>query len=338
MTKNDLINDIVTMLLPTFTNEQLEIIKSTFIVKMQNYDIHELCTLPSTEVMDNLYIFKRFSVDMLAKGLKQSTIKTYLTYIRQFFAHNNKNYREITSQDLTDYFAFLKVTTNIYGQKNTQNYISNVCRVMFVFFNWAYRKHHIETDIMRDIDRIKPKQKRKEKLTAEEVEACRDNVKDLRESALLELMLSTGMRVGEISKLRIEDIDFEKRKVEIKEGKTDNAERTVFLTIKARNSILRYLDGRTEGYLFIGRGGKDKPLDNGYINKIVRTIGERANCHCKTTVHVFRKTFATSEYQRTKNIKYVSILLGHSSSSVTEKYYLIDDMKEIEQTALAMVG
>ena len=153
---------------------------------MQNYDIHELCTLPSTEVMDNLYIFKRFSVDMLAKGLKQSTIKTYLTYIRQFFAHSNKNYREITSQDLTDYFASLKVTTNIYGQKNTQNYISNVCRVMFVFFNWAYRKHHIETDIMRDIDRIKPKQKRKEKLSAEEVEACRDNVETLRESALLE--------------------------------------------------------------------------------------------------------------------------------------------------------
>ena len=67
MTKNDLINDIVTILLPTFTNEQLEIIKSTFIVKMQGFDIHEVCTLPSTEVMDNLYIFKRFSVDMLAK-------------------------------------------------------------------------------------------------------------------------------------------------------------------------------------------------------------------------------------------------------------------------------
>ena len=101
MTKNDLINDVISSLISAFTSEQLEIIKSTFIVKMQNYDIHELCTLPSTEVMDNLYIFKRFSVDMLAKGLKQSTIKTYLTYIRQFFAHNNKNYREITSQDLT---------------------------------------------------------------------------------------------------------------------------------------------------------------------------------------------------------------------------------------------
>ncbi len=108
MTKNDLINDVISSLISAFTSEQLEIIKSTFIVKMQNYDIHELCTLPSTEVMDNLYIFKRFSVDMLAKGLKQSTIKTYLTYIRQFFAHSNKNYREITSQDLTDYFAFLK--------------------------------------------------------------------------------------------------------------------------------------------------------------------------------------------------------------------------------------
>lgn len=338
MTKNDLINDIITMLLPTFTNEQLEIIKSTFIVKMQGFDIHEVYTLPSTEVIDNLYIFKRFSVDMLAKGLKQNTIRTYLTYIRQFFAYCNKNFREVSSQDITDYFAYLKVTTNMFGQKNSQNYISNICRVMFVFFNWAYRKHHIETDIMRDVDRIKPKQKRKEKLSAEEVEACRDNVNDLRESALLELMLSTGMRVGEIANLKIEDIDFDKRRIEIKEGKTDNSERIVFLTIKARNAIQKYLNGRTDGYLFIGRSKSNKPLDNGYINKIVKTIGERANCHCKTTVHVFRKTFATSEYRRTKNIKYVSILLGHSSSSVTEKYYLIDDMKDVEQTALAMVG
>ena len=63
-------------------------------------------------------------------------------------------------------------------------------------------------------------------------------------------------------------------------------------------------------------------------------IGERANCHCITTVHVYRKTFASMEYRRTKDVKYVSILLGHSSKAVTEKYYLVDDLKEIEFKAL----
>lgn len=73
-------------------------------------------------------------------------------------------------------------------------------------------------------------------------------------------------------------------------------------------------------------------IDN--LNGWAKSIGERAGCHCSTTVHVYRKTFASMEYQRTKDVKYVSILLGHSSTEVTERYYLVDDLKEIEYQAL----
>lgn len=92
-------------------------------------------------------------------------------------------------------------------------------------FKWAYRKHHIDVDIMRDVDRIRARQKRKERITREEIEPCRDAVSNDREKALLELMLSTGMRVSEIANLRIEDIDFQKRKIHILEGKTEYAQR-----------------------------------------------------------------------------------------------------------------
>ena len=85
MTKNDIINEIVSSLVFSLNKDQLELVKSTFIVKMQGYEIHELCTLPSTEVRDNDFIFKRFTVDMLAKGLKQTTIKNYMTLIKPFF-------------------------------------------------------------------------------------------------------------------------------------------------------------------------------------------------------------------------------------------------------------
>ena len=74
MTKNDIINDVVSSLVFTLDKDKLELVKSTFIVKMQGYEIHEICTLPSTEVHDNEFIFKRFMIDMLAKGLKQSSI------------------------------------------------------------------------------------------------------------------------------------------------------------------------------------------------------------------------------------------------------------------------
>lgn len=337
MTKNDIINEIVSSLVFSLNKDQLELVKSTFIVKMQGYEIHELCTLPSTEVRDNDFIFKRFTVDMLAKGLKQSTIKNYMTLIKPFFDITGKNYRDISSQDIIDYMAIRKIKPNVNGKLCSQTYISNINRVLFIFFEWAYRKHHIDVDIMRDVDRIRPKQKRKERLSVEEIESCRDNVQNDRERALLELMLSTGLRVGEIAKLSIPDIDFDKRKIHIPEGKTENAERDVFLTIKARNALQKYIGRRWQGFVFRpDRNVIDdkKPVTTGSINDWAKEIGKRGNCHCNTTVHVYRKTFASMEYRRTKDVKYVSILLGHSSTAVTEKYYLVDDLKEIEYQAL----
>ena len=337
MNKNDIINEVVSSLVFSLDKEQLELVKSTFIVKMQGYEIHELCTLPSTEVRDNDFIFKRFTVDMLAKGLNQSSIKNYMDLIRPFFDMTGKNYRDVSSQDIIDYLAIRKIKPNASGKPCSQTYISNINRVLFIFFEWAYRKHHIDVDIMRDVDRIRPKQKRKERLSVEEMEACRDNVKDDRERALLELMLSTGMRVGEIVRLKIEDIDFHNRKIHIKEGKTENAERDVYLTIKARNALQKYLGRRWHGFVFRPARNildDDVPMTTGSIEDIAKRIGKRANCHCSTTVHVYRKTFSSEEYRRTGNVKYVSILLGHSSTAVTEKFYLVDDLKAVEYQAL----
>ena len=187
MTKMEMINDVVASLVISLNNEQLEIVKSTLIVKLQGYDIHEVNTLPSTEVMDNEFIFKRFMVDHLAKGLKASTIRAYMDHIKHFFAFTGLNYRAVTSQMITDYIAYKTVTPNIKGKMNSQNHICNISKVLFIFFQWAYRKRHIDEDIMRDVDRVKPKQKKKDRLSVEEIEACRDNVKNIRERALLSL-------------------------------------------------------------------------------------------------------------------------------------------------------
>ena len=338
MTKMEIINDIVANLVMSLTSEQLEIVKSTFIVKMQGYDIHEVCLLPSTEVVNNDFILKRFSVDHLAKGLKASTIKAYMNHIKPFFDFTGMNYRDVTAQTITDYIAYKTVTPNANGKMNSQNHLCNISKTLFVFFQWAYKKHHIEEDIMRDVDRVKPKLKKKDRLSIEEIEACRESIEDVRECALFELMLSTGMRVGEIAELKIEDMDLQKRTIHIPKGKSDSAERDVYLTVKARNAIKKYIGERNVGYVF--RPSKNsisfnQHISTGTIEKWAKGIGTRAKCHCETTVHVFRKTFASEEYRRTKNVKYVSILLGHSSTAVTEKYYLVDDIKDIEYMALS---
>ncbi len=331
MTKNDLINDVVAELSASMDKEQIERVKVTMIVKFTGYEVTEIQTLPSVTVFDNNYIFKRFTVDCLAKGNKPSTVKTYMNMLKPFFDNTGLNYLNVTAQDITDYIALKQYTKNGKGEYPSQNYISTINRAMFVFFQWAYRKRHIAEDIMRDVDRIKQRQKKKERMTEEEVEACRSVCRDKRELALFEIMLSTGMRVGEISKLKIEDIDFYNRNVTIYGEKTDKY-REGILSVKAKNAIKAYIGSRTTGYLFRGKRKTDagRELGKGSIEAIAKNIGIRAHVHCKTNVHCYRKTFACHMYRRTGDVKIVSILLGHANTAVTEKYYLIDDMEEVK--------
>jgi len=301
MTKNELINDVAAGLTMALDQGQIELVKATFIVKMQGYDIHEVNTLPSTEVKDNDFILKRFIVDMLARGLKESSIKAYLNIIRPFLDNTRLNFMEVTSQHIIDYLAVKKVKPNANGKKNSQSYIAGICRGMFIFWGWAYRKRHIDQDIMRDVDRVKGRQKKKERITPEEMEACREYAQGDRERALLELMLSTGLRVGEIASLKIEDIDFQTKRVHIREGKSDNAERDVYLTIRARNAVRKYIKDRVSGYVFRPERDildDDVQIGKGTIEKIAKGIGERAGAHCVTTVHVYRKTFASENTVR----------------------------------------
>lgn len=166
MNKNDLINEIVASLTATMGQEQADIVKTIFIVKMHGYDIYEVNTLPSVEVIDNDYILKRFTIDMLAKGLKKSSIKTYMNTMKPFLRDTGLCYLDVTAQTIIDYLAIKKIEQNKNRKQNSQSYVAGISRVLFVFFQWAYRKRHIKEDIMRDVDRIRAKQKKKDRITA----------------------------------------------------------------------------------------------------------------------------------------------------------------------------
>ncbi len=340
ITKNEMLADISTNLVTYLDKEQVDMVKAVFMIKMQGYDIHEVDTVPAVQTPDVDAILQRFEKDMQAKGIKDSSIRTYKSTAKSFLCSTGAAFAGVTARHVTDYLADKRTEPNVHGRKNSQTYISDIYRNLSVFFDWAYRKHHINEDIMRDVDKVRPKQKKKERLSVEEMEACRECVKSDREKALLELMFSTGMRVGEISRLKIEDINLDKRRIYIPDGKSDTSERYVYLTIKARNAIKRYIRDRKSGYVFRPARkvlADDTPIGKGSIERMAKDIGRRAQAHCDATVHVYRKTFASEEYRRTGSVKYVSILLGHASTAITEKYYLVDDLKDVEYQALRAV-
>ena len=143
----------------------------------------------------------------------------------------------------------------------------------------------------------------------------------------MELMLSAGPRVGEICNLKIENLDFERGEIQIY-GEKNSKWRTCFMTPDCRVALEQYINDRAEGYVFLNSRNVEtgKPLCKATIEEIAKEIAARAGCRNVATVHVYRKTFASREYLRTKDILYVSHRLGHANTAVTEKYYICDDI------------
>ena len=325
MLKDDVINNIIADMQPALDQAQTEQLKVVLLVKLHNYDIVESVYLPSTEVRDNDWILKRFAIDYLAMGRKESTIKQYSDSIRMLLRETGKTYDTITAQDIIDYLAIRQYRDHI-----ANNYKATLMRDFCSFYKWCYKKRHIAEDITRDLEYVKIRKKQKDRLTDMEVEDMRDACKDERERAIIDLLLSTGMRVSELAGLNVNDINLQEGTVSIYAEKTCTY-RTGFLDVRAKKSLARYLEVRqgNDAALFVSVRAPYTRIKKDNMQRICKAIGVRAGVHLKTTVHVFRKTFASRLYLKTKDIVLVSKLLGHASTAITIEYYLCEDLEDM---------
>lgn len=321
MTKTDFINNIAYSMAEYLTTEGIEHLKTIIRVNLVDVELTAAETLPSTEVYDNEYILKRYIIDLTAKGRKRSTINQYVTILKKFFRETGLNYYTCTGQQVMDYLAIMQYKGNI-----KKSYAETLQKYLSTFFQWAYSKRHIPEDVARDIDKIKAPQKLKERLSDEEiVRASMGIAHDPLLTALFELMLSAGPRVGEIVNLQIENLDFNRQEIKIWGEKTSQW-RTCFMNERCKQALARYIGDRTTGPVFTGRSLSGGTCEN-TLETLAKKIGVIAGCKFNATVHSYRKSYASREYRRTKDILYVSKRLGHSSTDVTIKYYICDDIE-----------
>lgn len=326
MTKTDLINDIAFEMNDILTPEQIDKVKIVFLVKMQDYDISATKQLPMVEEHDNEWLMKRYWIDSVAAGLSESTIRGYIGRIKEFFDYAGKNYKYVTAQDITDFLAI-----KAYRDHISQNYKSTIYRYLSTFFSWAYRKEHITKNVADGVDKVKQVQAQKKRLTDEEIEDIRDVLITPKEKALFELMLCTGMRVGEIAHLNISDLDLTHKTVTIW-GEKSNKYRTGMLTPKAVKALRNYIGNRpgTDPVFLADRAPHNRMREYG-IEKLAKEMAVRGGVTRLTaTVHIYRKTFASVLYRKTGDVMLVSRLLGHSNPEITVKYYLVDDIEEMQ--------
>ena len=252
------------------------------------------------------------------EGCSLRTLNYYRSSVRHMLSMIKTPVRKITTEQLREYLAAYQQINNC--GKST---VDNIRRNISSFFSWLEEEDHILKSPMRRIHKIKTKTKVKETISDEDIERLRDHCEEIRDLAIIDLLYSTGIRVGELVNLDINDINCEEREC-IVYGKGEK-ERRVYFDAKAKLHLQEYIASRTDSNpaLFVTL---DSPYDRLKISGVeirLRSLGRKLNL-TKIHPHKFRRTMATRAIDKGMPIEQVQKLLGHSQIDTTMQYAIVN--------------
>lgn len=252
------------------------------------------------------------------EGCSDRTIQYYSVTVDKMLQKVQTPVRKISTEEIRKYLVDYQKINDC--SKVT---VDNVRRNISSFFSWLEEEDYILKSPMRRIHKIKTKQPVKEIISDEAIEMLRDHCQCPRDLAMIDLLYSTGIRVGELVNLNISDVDFEARECVVF-GKGDK-ERRVYFDAKAKLHLLKYLSERKDNNpaLFVTL---DAPYDRLKISGVeirIRTLGRKLNME-KIHPHKFRRTMATRAIDKGMPIEQVQKLLGHSQIDTTMQYAIVN--------------
>ncbi|UWD35218.1 tyrosine-type recombinase/integrase [Mycoplasma cottewii] len=309
------IKNILVEMQKHLNNKQLKELEEVLHLELHKLDQSNLCD----EVLNTSDFVKLF-ID--AKKLEGCSIKTanyYLATIESMLNHIKKNVNEIETNDLRQYLSSYEEKKNL--SKLT---IDNIRRILSSFFSWLEDENYILKNPVRRIKKIKSPTVIKETYADEELEIMRDNVENLRDLALIDILSSTGMRVGELVKLNIEDINFQEREcIVIGKG---NKQRKVYFDTRTKIHLWNYINFRKDNNnaLFISLKKPFQRLSINGVESRLKQIGKKLNIK-KVHPHKFRRTLATLAIDKGMPIEQVQRLLGHEKIDTTLKYAMVKE-------------
>ena len=297
--------------------QQLDTLKATLYMNFGKYQLFEEETALTTTLDDNNYIINLFLATLKIEGRTDKTIGAYTTEYRTFFSFIDKNVRDVTTNDIRMYLAHCKTV-----RKNCDVTLNNHIRNLRSLFKWLTAEDYIDKDPLRKINQIKTESKIKDVITDEQAEVIRCSCDRERDIAIIDLLSSTGMRVGELVLINRSDIDFANGEC-IVYGK-GRKERVVYINGRAKVHLKNYLDSRTDDNeaLFVScRKPHDRLSDAGIRNivKKVKTNTQIENLHIHP--HKFRRTMATNMINKGARAEDVQQILGHASVETTLRCY-----------------
>jgi site-specific recombinase XerD len=303
---------------PMLTLSQLEELQRVLTHNLYKVEITENKTPDPQEKTVSEGVLDVFISAKRIEGCSEKSLKYYDTTIRQMVGYLNKPVREINTDDLRCYLA------NFQKERGSSKVtIDNIRRIFSSFFGWLEDEDYILKSPVRRIHKVKTEKTIKETFSDEGLELLRDACEEIRDLAMIDLLASTGMRVGELIRLNREDINFHERECVVF-GK-GSKERVVYFDARTKIHLLNYLNGRSDvnPALFVSLAVPYERLMIGGVETRLREVGKRADLY-KVHPHKFRRTLATRAIDKGMPIEQVQRLLGHVKIDTTMHYAMVN--------------
>lgn len=312
--KQKIMEGIVQQMLPYLNNVQLQKLQEVLEYSFYNYEISS--KVEETED-DSQKLIDAFVYAKRIEGCSEKTLKYYRTTIEAMTEVINKGVRHMQTDDLR---AYLTEYQEKHGSSRVT--IDNIRRILSSFFSWLEDEDHILKSPVRRIHKVKTATNIKETYTDEELEKMRDNCVELRDLAIVDMLASTGMRIGEMVLLNKVDINFNERECVVF-GKGDK-ERVVYFDARTKIHLQNYINSRSDNdpALFVTLRAPHTRIKIGGIESRLREIGRSLEIE-KVHPHKFRRTLATMAIDKGMPIEQLQQLLGHKRIDTTLQYAMV---------------
>ena len=312
--KQNLINDIIQEMIPYLNNAQAEKLKVVLQHTLFNYEVVESENKNDDSEQNLVGLF--LSAKRI-EGCSEKSLKYYNATIQALFDGIGKPIKHIQTDDIRNYLTEYQTK-----KKSSRVTIDNIRRILSSFFSWLEDEDYILKSPVRRIHKVKTASNIKETYSDEELELMRDNCLEIRDLAMIDMLASTGMRVGEMVLLNKADINFNEREC-IVFGKGDK-ERIVYFDARTKIHLKEYLQSRTDDSLalFVSLKAPNDRISIGGIEARLRKFGKQLGLQ-KVHPHKFRRTLATMAIDKGMPIEQLQQLLGHRRIDTTLQYAMV---------------
>lgn len=312
--KQNLITDVIQGMLPYLNNAQTERLQEVLQHTLFDYEVTK--TEKDKEFSEQNLVESFLSAKRI-EGCSEKTLKYYKATIQSMLDGIGKGIKYIVTDDIRCYLTEYQAK-----KKSSKVTIDNIRRILSSFFSWLEDEDYILKSPVRRIHKIKTGSNIKETYSDEALELMRDNCTELRDLAMIDMLSSTGMRVGEMVLLNREDIDFNERECVVF-GKGDK-ERIVYFDARTKIHLQNYLNSRNDDNpaLFASLQSPYNRMNIGGIEVRLRQLGKRLGLN-KVHPHKFRRTLATMAIDKGMPIEQLQQLLGHRRVDTTLQYAMV---------------